>query len=348
MTYDLHEHLRDLERTAPLGTLDVAAIATGARRHRRGLLARRAGGALALVVVAVVAVTLGGRPPELRSAPPAGPSGDAAAHTVDVRCGDPAPAPTTGPVALVAVPQIEGPDDVPQGRMTTVVALVNDAGEPLVLRERAAVTYLVDASGRVVQTSNRTGDGQPVQLSDQAWRSFGEAMDLRACDGSPLPDGDYTLRAATTLSVASLDEPLDVVGGGLPVVVRDGRVEHDPPTGSTDLRLTLRADPVAGYDLTVDRGAVPDGLVVLVAQVVARDAAGNVLAGSTGTTLVIPAGESTGAAGLSPSMSLGGPERDSVDRVARTDVVVVGYLLTAGGEQRVVSGAIDVMDQVPS
>ncbi|GEM_PF-3173572 len=348
MTYDLHERLRDLERTAPLGALDVTAIELGARRHRRGLVARRAGGAAVLVVVAVVAVTLGGRAPEPRSAPPAGPSGDAAHAPHLVECGAPAPAPRSSLAVVVPVVQIEGPDDTAQGKMTTVVALVNNAGEPLVLRERAAVTFLVDAEGRVVQKRSRTVQPDPMQMPDHGWNAIGEGAELRACDGSLLPDGDYTLHAAFTLRADSADDPFDVVGGGLPVAVRDGWVEHDPPTGSADLRLTLKADPDAGYGLTVDRGSVPDGLLVLRAQVVSRDAAGSVVGGSFGTSLVVPAGEPTGEVVVPGSVSMGGPEVDSVDRVARTDVVVTGYVLTDDGEQRVVSGAVDVRQQSTS
>jgi hypothetical protein len=344
MTYDLHERLRDLERTAPLGALDVTAIELGARRHRRGLVARRAGGAAVLVVVAVVAVTLGGRSPEPRSAPPAGPSGDAAPD-VTVRCGGPAPAPATGRVVVVPVPQIEGPDAVTQWRMSSLVTVVNAGSEPLVLRERAAITYLVDAEGRVVQKRSSTVQPQPVQLPAHGWSTVGEAADLRACDGSPLPDGDYTLHAALTVEAAGSDEPLDVVGGGLPVVVRDGRVQHDPPTGSADLRLTLAADPVDGYEVTVGRGSVPDGLLVLRAQVVARDAAGDVLGGSPGTSVVVPAAERTGTAVVMPSFAVGGREVDLSARVARTDIVVQGFVVMGDGEQRVVAGAVDVREQ---
>ncbi|NNH09031.1 hypothetical protein [Cellulomonas fimi] len=346
MTYDLHERLRDLERTAPLGALDLAAIELAARGHRRTLVARRAGGALALVVVALVAVTLGGWSPELRSAPPAGPS-RAASPDVAVRCGGPAPAPAdgSGMAVVVPVPEIEGPDAVAQWRMSLFVTLVNAGDEPLVVRERVAVTYLVDADGRVVQKRNHTVRPQPVQLPAHGWSSVGEASDLRACDGSPLPDGDYTLHAALTVEAAGSDEPLGLVGGGSPVVVRDGRVQHDPPTGSADLRLTLAADPVGGYEVTVGRGSVPDGLLVLRAQVVARDAAGAVLGASPGTPVVLPAGERTGTAVVMPTFAVGGREVDLSPRIARTDVVVEGFVVTGDGEQRSVAGAVDVREQ---
>lgn len=345
MTYDLHEHLRDLERSAPFGSLDVTAVERAARRHRRTLVVRRAGGAMALAAVAVVAVTLGGQFPEHRSAPPAGPSGEASPDVLVVRCGGPAPAPAAGRAVVVPVPQIEGPDAVAQWRMTSSVTLVNAGDEPLVLRERASTTYLVDAEGRVVQKRSRTVQPQPVQLSGHGWSAIGEANDLRACDGSPLPDGDYTLHAALTVHAAQSDEPMDVVGGGLPVVVRDGRVRHDPPTGSADLLLSVESDPVDGYEVTVGRGAVPDGLLVLRVQAVARDAAGNVLGGSTGTSLVVPAGASTGTTVERPLFARGGVEVDLSDRVARTDVVVEGFVVTADGEQRAVAGAIDVREQ---
>ncbi|MGY4644779.1 hypothetical protein [Cellulomonas sp. URHB0016] len=347
MTYDLHEHLVERERTAPVGRLDVAAVAARTAHRRTARVATRlvsaaAGCALVLGLghAGWTSVRTAPAGPDVAPAPTAPATAPA--------CGDPLPAVagSTAGLSAVAFPELPGapgPDTV-----TVNVDLRGRSGATFDGRLTRPVLYLA-ADDRIVSAA-ASDEAHPVHLAPgSATMTIATASTL-GCTGDRLPDGTYALYTYTTL-VSTTGTVQPVFTGGLPVTMVDGSlvpVPVEPARGLTTTATVAGSGADRGVDLDIawDQEVRAGDTLTVQATAVALDATGRVIATGPLAISSVTAPDRhlrLPAPGVAEQLAVVGTGQPLPAGEHRLRILVSGFVVSADGTRtEVVGDSIDV------